>query len=287
MNDTTFTEEAVLLGAPESPRVSVLHRPARLNSTTGLLVVVGGPQYRVGSHRQFVLLGRALASQGIAVLRFDLTGMGDSVGQVAGFEHCGKDVRDATSFLLESVAGLKRVCLWGLCDGASASLILGRHDRRVGRMILLNPWVRTEAGLAQAYLDSYYTRRLRSWAFWSRILKSPRAMVRSIFGYLQNRRAARDGTSGRSTPASVPTFIGRMLEGAREFHGDILVLLSGNDTVAAEFDGLLQRSPPWLAAFARPGVQIRRLADANHTFSRREWRDWVSSQTAEFVLRED
>ena len=131
-----------------------------------MIVVVGGPQYRVGSHRQFVLLGRALASQGIAVLRFDLTGMGDSVGQAAGFEHCGKDVRDATSFLLESVAGLDRVCLWGLCDGASASLLYGRHDPRVGRMVLLNPWVRTEAGLAQAYLDTYYTRRLRSRAFW-------------------------------------------------------------------------------------------------------------------------
>jgi exosortase A-associated hydrolase 1 len=286
MNDVAYSEEARVMGAPESPKVAVLHRPERLTSTTGVLVVVGGPQYRVGSHRQFVLLGRALASQGIAVLRFDLTGMGDSVGQAAGFEHCGTDVRDATSLLLESVAGLNRVCLWGLCDGASASLIFGRHDPRVGRMVLLNPWVRTEAGLAQAYLDNYYTRRLRSRAFWSRILKSPRSMVRSMVGYLQNRRTARDGTSGRSAPAA-PNFIGRMLEGARGFNGNILVLLSGNDTVAAEFEGLLQRSPPWLAAFSRPGVQICRAAEANHTFSRREWRDWVSGQTAAFVLRED
>ena len=31
---------------------------------TGILIVVGGPQYRVGSHRQFVLLARALARVG-------------------------------------------------------------------------------------------------------------------------------------------------------------------------------------------------------------------------------
>ncbi len=46
----------------------------------GVLIVVGGPQYRVGSHRQFVLLARALAARGFAAMRFDCTGMGDSDG---------------------------------------------------------------------------------------------------------------------------------------------------------------------------------------------------------------
>ena len=44
----------------------------------GIIVVVGGPQYRVGSHRQFLLLSRALASAGYPVMRFDYRGMGDS-----------------------------------------------------------------------------------------------------------------------------------------------------------------------------------------------------------------
>ena len=35
MNDITYTEEALLFGPPESPKVAVLHRPARLRSTTG------------------------------------------------------------------------------------------------------------------------------------------------------------------------------------------------------------------------------------------------------------
>ena len=41
-----------ILAAPEAAR------------NTGVLLVVGGPQYRVGSHRQFVLLSRALAAAG-------------------------------------------------------------------------------------------------------------------------------------------------------------------------------------------------------------------------------
>lgn len=67
---------ATLVGILEIPQ-----RPARV----GVVVVVGGPQYRVGSHRQFVLFGRALAHAGYPVLRFDCTGMGDSGGEARAY----------------------------------------------------------------------------------------------------------------------------------------------------------------------------------------------------------
>lgn len=53
----------------------------------GVVVVVGGAQYRVGSHRQFVRLARRLAAAGHPVLRFDLPGMGDSPGEPVPFEN--------------------------------------------------------------------------------------------------------------------------------------------------------------------------------------------------------
>ena len=75
------TEEVPLSFACQDCRLyGVLHRP-RSRGRSGVLIVVGGPQYRVGSHRQFVLLARFLAGRSIPVLRFDYRGMGDSEGE--------------------------------------------------------------------------------------------------------------------------------------------------------------------------------------------------------------
>ena len=73
----------------EQQLLSIIHPAQAAEITdpqTGVLIIVGGPQYRVGSHRQFVQLARALASNGIATMRFDYTGMGDSQGKKAEFD---------------------------------------------------------------------------------------------------------------------------------------------------------------------------------------------------------
>jgi exosortase A-associated hydrolase 1 len=275
-------ETALALGDGDARRVAILHRPAELACDTGVVIVVGGPQYRVGSHRQFVLLARRLADEGVAVLRFDCTGMGDSGAAATPFDGSGPDIAAATSLLLESVPGLRHVCLWGLCDGASAALIHAASDARIASLVLLNPWVRTEAGLAQAYLDNYYGRRMRNAAYWRKLLADPARLLRAVSGYLRNRVAARSEASP-DTDGAQP-FLVRMLAGAQAFRGRTLVLLSGQDTVAAEFEGLLQRDPAWGRAFARASCSQHKLAEANHTFARREWRDWVAERTVGFVL---
>ena len=60
--------------------IGMLH-PASGAQTTGVLMMVaGGPQYRIGGHRQLVLWAREISSCGFPVLRFDFSGMGDSYG---------------------------------------------------------------------------------------------------------------------------------------------------------------------------------------------------------------
>ena len=96
-----------------------------------VLIVVGGPQYRAGSHRQFTLLARALAGAGFASLRFDYRGMGDSDGEFRNFEAVDIDLRAATDELLHHASGCRGVVIWGLCDAASAALYYAPTDSRV------------------------------------------------------------------------------------------------------------------------------------------------------------
>jgi len=275
----TAAEQTFTFGAGPQSLIGVLHHAQAHGNSRGVVVVVGGPQYRVGSHRQFVLLGRALAQRGIPTLRFDQTGVGDSGGDPGGFENIDGDLRSAIHELQKHAPRAQRICLWGLCDGASAALMYAASDPRVDRLILLNPWVRSEGSLAQAYIDNYYRRRLRDPAFWRRVLTNPVALLRSLVGYANNWRE-----SGRTAVAPVPAFVERMLAGACAFRGRMLIVLSGADTVAAEFSALVARHPAWSDSFGRDVVTVLRIDAANHTFSRRQWRDQVAERSADFVL---
>jgi hypothetical protein len=74
-----------------------------------------------------------------------------------------------------------------------------------------------------------------------------------------------------------------MEDGLRRFRGRVLLILSGKDLTADEFRGVVSRSERWTRLLADTRVTRRELAQANHTFSRREWRDQVARWTADWV----
>ena len=123
-------EIALEVPCHDNTLIGVLHRGYD-DASVGVVVVVGGPQYRVGSHRQFVLLARALAYAGIPVLRFDYRGMGDSPGEPRQFGDVDDDIKAAINTLCENVTTLKKIVIWGLCDAASAALFYAHKDPRV------------------------------------------------------------------------------------------------------------------------------------------------------------
>ena len=135
-----------------------------------VVIVVGGPQYRVGSHRQFLLLARYLAGHGFACLRFDYRGMGDSGGARVGFEDVGPDIGAALGALQAELPNVSQIVIWGLCDGASAASMFAHQDSRVSGLILFNPWVRTDAIEAETRLKHYYARRVLHSAFWRKLV---------------------------------------------------------------------------------------------------------------------
>jgi exosortase A-associated hydrolase 1 len=251
----------------------------------GVLIVVGGPQYRVGSHRQFVLLARFLAAEGMAVMRFDYRGMGDSTGVARSFDAIGPDIAAAIDAMRAACPEVGQVVVWGLCDGASAALTYWQstRDARVAGMVLLNPWVRSDASLAKAHIKHYYGQHLREAEFWKRLLSGRVDVMNAFRSLAQNVRTA--GTHGKPGAARHASFQDRMAEGFRTFPGPILLILSGRDLTAKEFLEYVAANPVWNAALGRPNLSRCEVADADHTFSSVQDRREMQAATLAWLSR--
>lgn len=281
-------ELAVRFACEDEDLFGVLSLPERPHKR-GVLVVVGGPQYRAGSHRQFTLLARGLAEQGYATFRFDYRGMGDSEGAPRSFEQVDIDLRAAVDQFFALVPTLEEVVIWGLCDGASAALFYAHQDPRIKGLVLLNPWVRTAEGLAKATLKHYYRARLFEPELWKKLFSGRfafRSAASSLLAQLRTvlgKRSSADGgasASDKATPIPLPE---RMRRGLQAFSGPVLFIYSGADLTAKEFLDLVGGSPQWQTLLNSPRITQHSLAEADHTFSRRIWRDRVQGWTAEWL----
>lgn len=275
-------EEPIVIDCFGEAVVALLHPAA--TATIGVLVIVGGPQYRVGSHRQFVLTARALAAAGFPVLRFDYRGMGDSDGDARSFETIGDDIGAALDAFADAVPGLQRFVLLGLCDAASASLIYcGRTDPRIAGLVLMNPWARTEEGEAKSYVRHYYRQRLLQISFWRKVFGGKFQLRHALGSLYRNLRAG--FFPERVEKVAHGSFIERMRAGFERFEGPVLLIISGRDLTAKEFMDLTAGSAGWRGLLRRKGVEIRDLPKADHTFSSRDeldrstglCREWLRS----------
>jgi len=281
-----MSEEAVVFGCEGDALVGVLHHVQSANATdVGVLVIVGGPQYRVGSHRQFVIMARTLAASGFPVLRFDVRGMGDSDGDPRTFEAISTDVRAAIDAFIARMPSLRGVVLWGLCDAASAALMYCTSDRRVLGLVLANPWVRTEASEARSYLKHYYLQRLFQRSFWSKVVSgkfSPVTAGRQLLGAVSAARGNRSGAGAAGDGA----FIDRMRAGIQSFGGPVLFLISKRDLTAKAFVDLANGERSWRRAMRRPHVSVIHLPGADHTFASRSALEAASNHCVEWLRGE-
>ena len=251
----------------------------------GVLVVVGGPQYRAGSHRQFTQLARDLAASGIPAMRFDYRGMGDSEGELQTFENVDDDLRAAIDRFFLEVPGLQDVVLWGLCDGASAAAMYAPQDPRVSGLVLLNPWVRTDAGQARATIKHYYKDRLFDARLWKKIGSGQFDVKGSVRSLCENVGKAFASKPAAAAEAGLPAapLPERMQLALARFGGRVLVVLSGADLTAQEFADLASRPGAWQRLLSAPRFTRQQIDKADHTFSRRPWQDQVSHWTRDWL----
>lgn len=277
-------EQACVFSCRGEVLLGIVHH-ARAHASRGILFIVGGPQYRAGSHRQFVFLARAFAARGYASMRFDARGMGDSSGVSPGFEAMSDDIRAAIDAFVSATPGVQDVVLWGLCDGASAAALYAPQDVRIAGIVLVNPWVRTEALEARARLSSYYAARIRERDFWQALVRG-RIGRSAVSGAIGTAVRALKGTSSSASAVDRPSTTSlpqRLASALEQFPGRMLIALSGNDLTAREFEHLCGTDERWSRLMASPDVARFDLPAANHTFSRSEWRSSIENATVDWL----
>lgn len=276
-----YVEQAAVFRCEGESLIGVLAKP-ETPARVGIIVIVGGPQYRVGSHRQFVLLSRTFAKEGYAVLRFDYRGMGDSGGSIRSFDSVGADVASAIGELQLRIPSIQNVVLWGLCDGASASLLYWQqtNDPRVKGLCLLNPWIRSETSLARTQVRHYYFDRFVQREFWQKLLTG-RIAFSSLRGFA--RQVILALSSSPLTGENPRTFQQKMAIACNSFQGSVLLLLSSEDYTAKEFSDYVRGDAIWLSALSLPRRIRHVLKGADHTFSNAESRARVAKLTLNWL----
>lgn len=244
------------------PMLSIMHRPApEFDKNIGVVIVVGGAQYRVGSHRMFVSLARNLADAGCTVLRFDRRGMGDSFGDDLGFDDCNEDIKAAVGQLKMEAPELNSIYLVGLCDGATAAAICNFRDDEVSGYILLNPWIRSPQTQARILVSHYYKNRFMDREFWSELFAGKVNLIQSFkeyFYYWANSRRHR---------LVMPSLQSELFYRLKSAEKPVLFVLSGEDITAQEFLAVSRLQPwkDWLDQ--NSNIDLVQFKNTNHTFS--------------------
>lgn len=270
---TFLCEDCELLG--------ILNMPDTPPKRGVIFVVADGPQYRAGVQRQFVTLARAMEKAGYAALRFDYRGMGDSEGVHRGFEHVDEDIKAAIDALLVHCNSVEEVVLWGECDSSAAVLFYAYKDKRIKGISIANPWVRTEEGRAKTIVKHYYLRRLIDKKFWKKLFSGNFRFKDSLVSLWQNAANVlclhKRSTSNQNTTPDIPDskqpLPVRLANGLSRFEGEKLLILSGNDWIAKEFQETVNASPLWQKLLNDEKLERHDIPGADHSFSTKSSRN--------------
>ncbi len=152
--------------------------------STGLLIVSGGNEPRMGAHRGMAQLAARVAASGWPVFRFDRRGVGDSSGDNKGWTSSAPDLAAAVAAFRTKAPHVERLVGFGNCDAATSLALFG-DKAGVGAMVLANPWVveRSDDGLPPpAAIRTRYAERLRSPREWLRLLRGGVSLAKLFRG---------------------------------------------------------------------------------------------------------
>jgi hypothetical protein len=274
-------EEIVQFGA-EASLIGILTRPPGAKHACelpGVILLNAGLVHRVGPNRIYVDMARNLADLGFWVLRFDFSGIGDSVvrrDHLPFDRSAVLETREAMDHM-RATSGVDRFILMGICSGAEVSYRTACRDERVVGAVLINPRDHLH-DRSDRQLASFLKNRAMARHYWRLALFSSfgaRNLLRALRGAVDHRRIIPAMLSApwwvlRARGQGVSSAAGCVREnlhqlaerGVRLLH----VYLEGDEGL--DYFQLIVRK--WLREWSALGLlEVRVIPGANHTFTLR------------------
>lgn len=279
----SFRDNAPLRGVYAKPRATASDRPAALLLNTGAINYAG-------MNAQWVGMARRLARSGVASLRFDISGFGDSParpGQLDPFTNMAEalgDVDAAMEWL--RAQGHDRIILIGFCWGAQLACNIAQVDDRVSAAMLINPrrlfWDLETPPLEPVVGLKGYLRLAREPARWRAFMhgdipikKLARVPMRLV------KKALEDGAAraeGRETQQQIAA---RKLRSIVQRGVDAFVVQGQDDPFLAEFEDYFGVPRTGLSALFGMDMQLPHGVD--HLFRNDQVRNDLFDVVAERV----
>jgi dienelactone hydrolase len=260
-----------LLEGPREPRA-------------GVVLVHGWGGCRIGPHRILVAAARRLAEDGLAALRFDLTGRGESEGDpmTVDLDTMIADVQAAVRALRERLPGGAPVAVLGMCSGGNVGLgaaaLMGDADATVCWSTY--PYQEQRAGSSDlrrtGHFLKVYARRLLRLSTWKKLLRGRvhlGGVKKTLVGHYEK---GEDSERNRQTARQ------DILGPLSRYERPVLFLFGSNDPEAVD------ARAAFADFFRRAGrtVQMQSIEGANHNFYSLKWKREVIEATAQW-LREN
>jgi pimeloyl-ACP methyl ester carboxylesterase len=267
--------EVTLRFGTEGALVGTVNLPEGKPAAIAQVLFNAGIVHRVGPHRANVRLARRLARRGIASIRFDLRGLGDSERPGAGEGYREAAMADISAAMdeLGRQSGATRFVLWGFCSGGRHGHAAAVADPRVAGIVIYDAFL-------------YPTWRTRM----NRYLMSIRrkglvGAVRDRLGRVAGRDAAEPDAQASLQGSAIVLTPAQAAEGWRALHARgtrILHVASGG------FDRFYNYARQFEDTFGRYGVsslvEHRYLPHLDHTAIRLERQDELLALVEAFTV---
>lgn len=231
----------------------ILHLPEQLPAP-GVVMCHGFTGTKVEPHRIFVDNARELARNGMAVLRFDFRGSGDSAGEFRDMT-VGREIADAQAAVdfmcRRKEVDASRIGLMGLSMGGCVSACVAGRDARIKALVL-----------------------------WSAVGNMERVFEWMIEPFGKKKQIADfDGLElRRGFFEELPRI--KPLEEVKCYPGPALVIHGANDTIVPVSDAY-----DYAAVLGKQG-KLKLIKDADHVFASIPWKKKVITATRDFMVEQ-